>query len=608
VPERLTVGCVEGDKRASGVSVLHGEVDAKAAASFVRGSSLLVDALPLHEVHARVALHAAARDAGIPVVVAFSLGACGTSVTAFRGTGSPSLASAAGLRTVDGPKALVDSMARLLMVLCPDVDLDRLLDLSPDPAWLVEETMRIAEAVCSGDPRVLVPRAPDVLSLTASSGIARIVSGPTHALSRSIRLRSVRATLRRQLPVLDVASAPVPTDDIAFILDAARWSPSGDNRQRCRVSRSVPDSSTLASRVPRKLPQGATLLHLANSPDANAFSSERGCAVACVEFGAFLENARLAAAERGLTVAYVMGGEADKETGVEALLLILPADAPVPRTATVAPAPVVDGASVDAELYGQVRRRHTDRRSFRTKSLPPKVFEDLASLAAPLDVELGFHTTFSDRYAVARLNHRGHQTRMIITGGVEDVGSVMEWTPYPETGMPGEGLGMSRWQLPFVRSLFRNPNFWGSYFRHVPGANFAGTIDPALVPGIRAAAHVTFSLTPGASWRTAALVRGGIALQRIWLYLSSLGISMQPNMAPVIYTWAHTAQSDMAIDRHGERSVAAMAAKTRTVYGRVGTEEERVFFQTRVGYPLSPCSSRSLRLAPQDLSDPPPLK
>ena len=42
--------------------------------------------------------------------------------------------------------------------------------------------------------------------------------------------------------------------------------------------------------------------------------------------------------------------------------------------------------------------------------------------------------------------------------------------------------------------------------------------------------------------------------------------------------------------------------------GGVGTEEERVFFQTRVGYPLSPCSSRSLRLAPQDLSDPHPLK
>jgi hypothetical protein len=97
------------------------------------------------------------------------------------------------------------------------------------------------------------------------------------------------------------------------------------------------------------------------------------------------------------------------------------------------------------------------------------------------------------------------------------------------------------------------------------------------------------------------MVRGGIALQRTWLFLSSLGISMQPNTAPVIYTWAYHAQSKLATDRHAARSVAALAAKTVEVYHRAGVDEHDVFFQARVGYPTSPCTARSLRLPAQHL-------
>jgi hypothetical protein len=213
----------------------------------------------------------------------------------------------------------------------------------------------------------------------------------------------------------------------------------------------------------------------------------------------------------------------------------------------------------------------------------------------PLDVSLDFHTTLAHRTTVARLNHRGHQIRAIVTSGIENVASVIRWSPYPEQGMPASGLGMSWWSLPFVRSMASHPRAWAGSLRRVPGVNPAAAVDPSLVPGIRCGAHVTFSLTAGTAWSTRALVRGGAAAQRAWLFTTGLGLATQPNLAPVVYTWADTDCSPLSLDRHAGTSIKRLAVKSRAMYERIGTDESRVFFQCRLGYPTSPCPTRSLR-------------
>jgi hypothetical protein len=253
-------------------------------------------------------------------------------------------------------------------------------------------------------------------------------------------------------------------------------------------------------------------------------------------------------------------------------------------------------APVDSALLGEVRRRHTDRRSFRSTPLPDSLIADVQALAAPLAVDVVPLTSRSDRYTVARLNHRGHQARAVMHRGTHDVAEGVHWTSYPDSGMPGASLGMAPATLPAIRWLVKHPSVWSGFSRWVPGSNFFGTIDPSLVPGVRCAAHLMYSLPVGTSRTTAALVRGGVAVQRTWLLLSASGVAAQPNQAPLIFAWASHNQTASASDRHAGSAFAAIGSRATNLWERTGTESSRIFFHVRVGFPRAPLHCRSLRL------------
>jgi hypothetical protein len=553
------------------------------------GHTLVVDALPLAEARARLLVHDAARRSSVPVICAVDMHGSGASVCAFL-PGNPSFSELSGIEdgaTVDEDEAL----ARSVTILMPGVDLDLVLTHARALGWLAGEVVRVARLINEGAADQ-VSLAPSVLVYSPTSGTASVRDGHTsYVTSRSMRLRRLRATLRERMPLLREAAASRTADHVEFVLDAARWAPSTDNRQAARVSMSVPSSSSLHPRVPSRLPRSATLLFLTIGGSSVGAIQERQQAFVHIELGAFLENARLAAAQRNLSLSYLLAGdEVEGKSGVEALLLLAPQGSKQPRGFLTLPS-----EQDDSVLYNEVRCRHTDRRSFHMTPIPTAVTERLSSLAAALGVSIVVHSSAGERWDVARLSHRGYQIRGMQDHGALDIAQSTEWTRYTTARMPGHAMGISRSQLPAVRFLCRHPAFWRGCSRRVPGANFFGNMDSGLVPSIRCGAHLTFSLGPDTPWTEDAVVRGAAAVQRCWLYLSSCGISAQPNMAPVAFSWAHSAQSPMALDRHVARSTVALATKAERAWAAKGTTSARVLVQLRVGFPTSPIRSRALR-------------
>ena len=596
----LTVETVRKVRVSGGKTENDVEVDEKTCEGWLDGRTLLIDALPLEEVKARLRLHAAARTAGIPIVTAATLVGCGSSVTVFL----PERASLATLCGATETDDEVAALARAAMVLLPQVDLTTALNRVENRQWLAEQTIRVARLVMvPGSPGL--PLAPRLLAHTPSTGVARLTSGPANnAFSRTAHFLRLRSHLRRHLPLLQAALDPYPTDDLSFILDAARWAPTVDNRQRTRVSRTVPTSSSLTTAVPKlPLDNGAVLLYVSLEKSEVDAACQRGNTLVWMELAAFIENARLAAAARGKEVWYVLpGGREGESEGdedeIEALLVIADTACPAPTAdfARLPPATVGD-EQVDTLLRGEVRRRHTDRRSFRTTPISSSVRTALTDLTRTLDVVTAWHSSRRDRWTLARLNHRSYATRSLQDQATSDIGACSEWRAYSETKMPGKSMGVSRHQLPMARLFCTHPHAWRSLARYgPPGTNALSNLDVALIPPLRTGVYLTLSLSPATPWSRAALLRAGVAMHRVWLFTSAAGLALQPTLAPIVFAWSADNGTSMACQPHAATSARLLVDGLRAFLATIGTDSTRCFAQLRIGFARSPLTSRSLRL------------
>lgn len=347
-----------------------------------------------------------------------------------------------------------------------------------------------------------------------------------------------------------------PATTVERILDMARWAPSGDNTQPWRVE--------LVDEVQFVVHGFDTRAHCVYDLDGRPSQ---------MAIGAFLENIRIAASRHGLKADAVRREDAPPERPTFDVYLN------AEPTMTCDP------------LYPYIPIRATQRRA-----MSPKPLSDMEKAALEEALGPGYSVVWLEGWAqkaqAAWLMFKNAKVRFTMPEAYEVHKSVIEWNArFSKDKIPDRAVGldpvatrMMKWSMEsWDRIVFLNT--W-----------LAGTLMPRieldLLPGLFCAAH--FGLVAREEALTVdACVDAGRAMQRFWLTAAKLGLQVQPEMTPIIFTRYH---------RHGveytkTEKLRREVGRLKSLLDRALGEEraERTFFMGRIGRG-SPAATRSVRL------------
>jgi len=338
------------------------------------------------------------------------------------------------------------------------------------------------------------------------------------------------------------------------ILDLARWAPSGDNTQPWRFEVVADDHLRVLGHDTR-----AYCVY-----DLDGHASH-------IAHGALLETLTIASSLEGLS--------ADIQRKAES-----PDTAPV---YDVRLSPCV--GLVPDPLSEFIERRAVQRRAM---SIRPLEDGHKAALAASVPgYRLMWFEGWHKRWNLARFMAANGKNRLTMPEAYPTHRDIIEWNVrFSEERIPEQAVGVDpltgrlmHWALnSWTRVEFLNT--W-----------LAGTLIPRLqldlLPGMRCAAHFAL-LTERPLTGIDDYVAAGRAVQRLWLTATSLGLDMQPEMTPVIFSrYVREEREFTCLDSANARA-RRLAARMENWLGTEGARQ--TVFMGRLGYGPKP-NSRSLR-------------
>jgi len=532
---------------------------------FLDGVDLYVDGLDFFALDIRRAVFAACAEKGIPAVTAAPLG-MGVALLNFLPSG---MTFEEYFRLEGQPED--EQLLRFLLGLSPAmlqmpylVD-DSRVDLEAHKGPSTPMACELCAGVAATQAlKILLRRgkviaAPRGLHFDAYRNRLKITwrpGGNRNPLQR-LGLKIARGRLSEKKGKKPVPERPAPDTPIERILDLARWAPSGDNTQPWKFE---------------VLDERRFLVHAHDTRDWCVYDLDGHASQIAV--GALLE-----------TIAIAATGE-----GMEADFRLLP---DCPETAPVIEVSLKEKAGVvESPLLPYIRVRTTQRRPFETTPLSPAQKQALEAAVGE-----GFGVRWIEspraRWQMAKLLFRSAKIRLTIPEAYEVHKRIIEWDAQFSTDrIPDQAVGLDPATLKLMKWVMQS-------WKRVRFMNrwLAGTLAPRLqldlVPGYRCAAHfLILAHRPPETleeWFAA-----GRALQRFWLTATRLGLQLQPEMTPLIFS-RYTKES---VNFTSESKALGLArAVTNALEGMVGREGvHQGVFLGRVGVGRLP-AARSLRRA-----------
>jgi len=345
------------------------------------------------------------------------------------------------------------------------------------------------------------------------------------------------------------------------ILDLARWAPSGDNTQPWRFE---------------ILGDDHIVVHGNDTRDWCLYDFDGHASH--MAHGALLETLRIAASGEGLAASWSL------------------------RPASSDAAPVFDvrlteppGLAADA-LLPFIETRVVQRRPMRTTPLTEAQRQALAS-APGAGYSVQFFESFAARRQVAGLLWRNAYLRLTCPEAFPVHKEIIEWhSRYSKDRIPEQAVGVDSLTARLMEWVMAS---WGrvEFFNKYLGGTIAPRVQLDYIPALACASHVLIRPErPPVSVEDYA--RGGVAMQRLWLTATSVGLHLQPEMTPLIFRWyARAGRSFSALPEIG-RGAAALAEEFERI-GGFGREQALTFF-CRVGVSSVPWS-RSVRKSVDEL-------
>lgn len=284
------------------------------------------------------------------------------------------------------------------------------------------------------------------------------------------------------------------------ILDLARWAPSGDNTQPWRFE--VVDASHL------RIHGFDTRDHVLYDFDGHPSH---------IAHGALLETLRIAASGFGLDCQWHATCDAQQRHPVYEVIF--------------RPEPAIS----KSPLFDCIERRVVQRRPMATTPLTPHQRQALID-AAGADYDVQLFESWTERARVAKMLWDSAYIRLTCPEAYPVHRDIIEWrVRFSKDRIPEQAVGVDAATarlMQWVMQSWQRVDFFNTYL--------LGTVIPRIqldaLPALRCAAHLLVrpKLAPAQleDW-----VKLGMAVQRIWLMATQVGLHLQPEMTPVIFRW-----------------------------------------------------------------------
>ncbi len=356
----------------------------------------------------------------------------------------------------------------------------------------------------------------------------------------------------------DPAAAP----EVETIVSWASLAPSGGNCQPWRF-------------VQRR---GESVLECWHERQRSASLLDFDDRASYVALGAALENARLACVRLGLA------GRFERMPGPPGLAWTLHLGTGALRA----------GAD-DDKLAAAVESRGTNRRIADRRPLPAGIAEALAAAAAEAGAELHLWTEPNEVTALGELVARSEKLRMLHAGLHRDMVRELRWSA-EEAQRTRDGIDIATLELTAADTagltLLRSP----AVVREIRRVGGGEGLKKASRKAAGAASAIGLLSVAGPRSHSSYL-RGGEALQRVWLLAHGAGVSLQP-MTAILYLLARAEDGGGAqLDESDRSELDAIRSRLEAVAGpRRGAEIMLMRFAI-----APPPSARALRRSVADL-------
>jgi sulfur-carrier protein adenylyltransferase/sulfurtransferase len=339
------------------------------------------------------------------------------------------------------------------------------------------------------------------------------------------------------------------------ILDLARWAPSGDNTQPWRFE--IADNEHLV---------------------VHGFDTREHCLYdidghpSQISIGALLETLCIAASGHGLSVAV------ERRLGDETRPTF---DVRFDADPGLAPCP----------LLPHVTTRSVQRRALSVRALTA---EQKGALAASVggDYTVVWREGWRMRLAAARVLFASAKIRLMTPEAYAVHKSIIEWNArYSIDKIPDQAVGLDPLTTRVTRWVMRD---WRrvEFFNRYLGGTLVPRLQLDVLPALACAGHfliVARNVPAGIDDYIAA----GRAVQRFWLTATQLGLQLQPEMTPLIFSLYARVERKFSVREESFVQARAVAADLARLMGAASLA--RGVFMGRVGCGQRPVS-RSTRL------------
>jgi len=537
---------------------------------FLADVDLYVDGLDFFVVSERRMVFAACRERGIPAITAAPLG-MGAALLNFL----PGKMSFEEYFQLEG-QTEEEQLMRFLLGLSPAMLHNRSL-VDPSAIQLADHrgpSTAMGAELCAG------VAATEALKILLRRG--KVIAAPRglhfdayrNRLARTWRPGGNRNPIqrlglrlaRRRFGSEGQAARPVKTatstaSPVRQILELARWAPSGDNTQPWRFE--VVDENHV-------------VIHGHDTREHCVYDLQGRASQ--ISIGTLLETIRIAASGQGWRADFTRREDA-------------------PETNPTLDVAFSEDPDIQADaLLPYVPVRTVDRRRLSTRPLTTSE-RSLLEAAADTGYRIAWFESFSERLRFARLLFANGGLRLNLPEAYQTHKAIIQWNSLiSEDRIPDHAVGLDplgRRLMHWALGSWERVSFLNKYL----GGTLIPRVELDFVPGMACAAHfLLIADAPPVSIDD--YINAGKTLQRFWLTATRLGLSLQPEMTPLIFD--SYIRGNIEFTRHEPSKALAQSLSTQLNDIISPESTAQAVFMGRLGAGPAP-AARSIRLPLDDL-------
>ncbi|MBL8640655.1 MAG: nitroreductase family protein [Alphaproteobacteria bacterium] len=350
---------------------------------------------------------------------------------------------------------------------------------------------------------------------------------------------------------------------ILKILEVARWAPSGDNSQPWRFT-ILSDERFII----HPAPDDQSVPDIYNGDGRAKWFS----------IGALVENISISASAHGYKAQIIPRKDSPEHFGWSPYIEI------ILRT---------DHDIRPDELYPFIEERSVQRGCMKRRLLTSTEKAELER-SVPSGVNIEWVEKGSRRWGLLKLISHFTDIRLRLPETYKVHLAVIEFfSRYSRNKMPDQSLGLSRLTLLLTRWVLKS---WErtDFMNRFMGGTIIPRIEMDLIPGIFCAGYFVL-YSKALSLDFEGDIGRGRALQRFWLQATRLGLQIQPQYPPVIFS--HYARNNISFTSatHMIKKLSSFSKKYDDFFGGESSSRD-IYFIGRIGEKKNDVSSRSLRL------------